>query len=223
MTAALAGRVPSGALGRVLLDAVAGSFPPVDGGVTVLPADETTGLEAVLSFTGHAVVATDLPASDVRATGIDAFASSHAPAVLQALAGPDGWIGVIDVMLVAPGTGAGAGTLVVTAEHDDHDRVGYARDTRTDVTVLADHRGLVTLGRGLAGRTELGFEVPAAAQGRGVGRALLADALGAVPAGAPVFAACAPGNAQSLRCLLAVGFRPLGGEVLLRPRRAPSS
>ena len=83
--------------------------------------------------------------------------------------------------------------------------------------VLADEHGLVTLGRGLGGRTELGFELTGADHGGGHGRRLLREALDASPAGEHVFASCAPGNARSLRALLAVGFRVVGGEVLLRP------
>jgi hypothetical protein len=208
-----------GVLGAILAEAVAGRFPPADGGVTVVPPDETTGLEAVLAFTGHAVVATALSLEEVLACGADGFAGGHDADTLRRLAGPGGWIGVLDVTLLAFGTGRGGGTLRTTQDHDDHARVGYARETRADVRVLADERGLVTLGRGLAGRTELGFEIAGDAHGRGLGRGLLVDALGSLPAGEPVFAACAPGNARSLRCVLASGFAPIGGEVLLRPGR----
>lgn len=192
-------------------------FPPADGGVTVVPPDRTTGLHAALSFTGHAVIATDRSLDEVLRTGADGLAGAHAPDVLRALAGPGGWIGVLDVVLVAEGTGRGAPALVPVDHHDAHHRVGYARDLRVDVRVLADEHGLVTLGRGLGGRTELGFELTDADHGDGHGRRLLREALDASPAGEHVFASCAPGNARSLRALLAVGFRVVGGEVLLRP------
>jgi hypothetical protein len=38
-----------------------------------------------------------------------------------------------------------------------------------------------------------------------------------VPAGEPVFAAVAPGNACSLRAFLAAGFTPVGSEVIIQP------
>ncbi|HXM55375.1 MAG TPA: hypothetical protein VOB72_08295, partial [Candidatus Dormibacteraeota bacterium] len=38
------------------------------------------------------------------------------------------------------------------------------------------------------------------------------------PAGEPVFVQVSPGNAASLRVVLAAGYRPIGSEVLL-PRR----
>lgn len=196
-------------------------FPEPDGEVTVVPPDRTTGLHAALSFTGHAVIATDRGLDEVLAMGADGLAGVHSPDVLRSLAGPDGWIGVLDVVLVAHGTGRGAHSLVEVDHHDAHLRVGYARELRVRVRVLANDHGLVTLGRGLGGRTELGFELTGADHGDGHGRRLLREALDATDAGAPVFASCAPGNARSLRALLAVGFRVIGGEVLLRPAVDP--
>lgn len=207
----------SDALAALYADVAAGRFPDPDGGFTVVPPDRTTGQHAVLSFTGHAVVATDRAVDEVAALGIDGVGGEFLPAALLALAGPGGWVGVIDVVLLAVGTGAGGGRLREVDHHDDHVRVRYARRTRADVRVLADERGLVTLGRGLGGRTELGVELVGAPHGGGAGRGLVADALGSVPDGAPVFASCAPGNARSLRALLRAGFEVVGGEVLLRP------
>ncbi len=54
-------------------------------------------------------------------------------------------------------------------------------------------------------------------RGRGHGRALLRDALALAPPGEPVFAAVAPGNAASLRALLAAAFVPIGSVQLVRP------
>ena len=69
---------------------------------------------------------------------------------------------------------------------------------------------------GLAGLTELGFELEPERRGAGGGAALIRDALSAVPAGELVVAACAPGNAASLRALLTTGFSPLGSLQLFR-------
>lgn len=210
------------ALRPILLDAADGRYPLDDGGVTVVPPDATTGLHAVVSFTGHAVLATDRTYDEVVAAGADGLAGALAPDLLRWLAGPDGWIGVVDVVLVARGAGTGGTTLAPTARFDDHPRVGYARATRTDVLVLGDDRGLVTLGRGLGGRTEVGFELVGPARlGEGLGRSLLQDLIAETPAGELLFASCAPGNARSLRALLAAGFTAIGGEVLLRPEGAP--
>ena len=203
---------------RVVLAAAEGRFPSPDGGFTVVPPDATTGLHAVLSFTAHAVVATDRTTEQVAVAGVTGYEGAHAPATLLDLAGPGGWVGVLDVVLVARGTGHEGQALPITDRYDEHPRVAYAQRTRVAVEVRGDERGLVTLGRGLGGRRELGFESPLADPPPGTGRSLLRAALAAVPDGELVFASCAPGNARSLRALLATGFTAIGGEVLLRPR-----
>jgi hypothetical protein len=55
-----------------------------------------------------------------------------------------------------------------------------------------------------------------------LGRVLLRSALALLPAGTPVFAQVSPGNAVSVRALLASGFVPVGSEVLF-PARDRSS
>jgi L-amino acid N-acyltransferase YncA len=77
---------------------------------------------------------------------------------------------------------------------------------------------VLILGRGLAGRLEASFEVEPAQRSRGLGRALALAARSMVPEGEPLFAQVTPGNAGSLRAVLAAGFRPIGGEAqFLRP------
>ncbi|MGQ4332179.1 hypothetical protein [Streptomyces hayashii] len=205
-------------LSGLLLDAAEGRFPPADGAVTVLPA-LPGGLECSVAFTGRAVVATALPAAQVAAHRPDGFGGSLSPDFLRALAGPGGWIGVIDVTLAGRGAG-GPARLPPLAGADDHPRVRFARELRADVRVFGDARGLVTLAAGLAGRPEISVELRCPEDGgRGRGRSLLRDALTLVPEGEPVFAAVAPGNARSLRAFLAAGFTPIGSEVLVRPDR----
>jgi pimeloyl-ACP methyl ester carboxylesterase len=201
------------------LDAVDGRFPPADGGVTVVPA-LTRRLECSVAFTGHAVIATALPAADIHTYKPDGFGASLAPDFLRYLAGPTGWIGVIDATLAGRGTG-GTPRLQPFADADEHPRVGHARQLRTNVRVFGDERGLITLAHGLTGRSELSIELHRPHDGsHGHGRSLLTDALSLVPDGEPVFAAVSPGNARSLRAFLATGFTPIGAEVLLRPDRA---
>jgi GNAT superfamily N-acetyltransferase len=198
------------------LASASGRFPEVDGTLRVLPA-LAAGLEASIGFTGHALVCTALEPAAVHAQGVDAFGGSLGPAFLCWLAGDGGRIGSLDVTLV--GRGRGQGRLPRRHDLEEHPRVRLARGQRHDVEVYGDERGLVTLSNGLAGRRELSIEVVSDKQGRGHGRALLGDALGLVPAREPVFAAVAAGNARSLRAFLALGFVPIGCEVLLRPRR----
>ncbi len=202
----------------LLMAAAEGSFPPVDGGVTLL-GPLTGGQAAVVSFTGHAVIASDLPDARLLAMGVDGFGAALRPDVLLAVAGRGGEVGTTDVTLVGRGRGDGS-RLELTRGLDDHPRVRHALALREDVRVYADDRGLVTLARGLAGRAELSVELSAGRQGQGLGSALVADALGLVPTGAPVFAGVAPGNARSLRIFLELGFAVLGSETLIRTGRS---
>lgn len=197
----------------VLLAAADGSFPPVDGRVRFVPPPRA-GLQAVVSFTGHAIIATDLPRHGFATFALDGYGAALAPQVLQHLAGPGGEVGCIDVVLVA--RGLAGGDIPLRTDLDDHPRVRRARRLRQHVRVYGDERGLVTLGAGLAGRTELSVECPDGRQGQGgAGRSLIRNSLGLVARDQPVFAAVSPGNARSLRAFLAVGFVPLGSEVLI--------
>jgi GNAT superfamily N-acetyltransferase len=201
-------------LARTLRAAAADRFPPVDGLVEVVP-PYLAGVEAVVAFTGHAVVATRMPLRALVGAGADGFAGATSIPVMTLLAGEGGTVDVLDALLVAPGTGGG--TLPPRPHLDGHPRVGYARAWRRDVRVFGDERGIVTLSRGLGGLLELSFEVDADRRGMGLGRSLLSEARALAPPGEPVLAAVAPGNAASLRALLAAGFTPVGSVQLVRP------
>ncbi len=203
-------------LGALIRRAADGVFPPVDGLVDVVP-PYRAGVEAVVSFTGHALVATALPLEALVAAGADGFGGATSPPVVALLAATDGLVGVLDALLVAPGTGGGR--LPERPDLADHLRAQHARLWRSDVRVFGDERGLVTFARGIGGLPELSFEVPPEQRGRGSGRALLHEGRALVPAGEPVLAAVAPGNAASLRSLLAAGFVPIGSVLLVRPAR----
>ncbi|HET7385540.1 MAG TPA: hypothetical protein VFJ19_02615 [Nocardioidaceae bacterium] len=204
-----------------LLAAARGTFPPVDGQAVFAP-PLPGGLEAVVSFTGHAVLATELTQARFADLAIDGLGTALHPEVLLRLAGARGTIGVVDVTLV--GHGLGGGQLPARTDLDDHARVRQARSLRRNVRVHGDDRGLVTLAEGLAGRLEMSVEAdPSLQEGPGTGRELVIEALRLVPPGEPVFAAVSPGNARSMRAFLAVGFHPLGSEVLVRPDRRPAT
>jgi GNAT superfamily N-acetyltransferase len=200
----------------VLRRAADGGFPPVDGLVDVV-GPYRDGVEAVVSFTGHAVVVTALTVEELVAAGADGFAGATSLPVMSLLAGPRGTVDVLDALLVARGLGGGG--LPRRTDLEENERVRYARAWRRDVVMHGDERGLVTLARGLGGVLEVSFEVEPALRGRGHGRALLAEALALAPAGEPLLAAVAPGNAASLRAALAAGFVPLGSVQLVRPGR----
>ena len=197
----------------VLLAAAAGDFPPADGAVVYLP-PLPAGQAAVVSLTARVYLATDQ-----RVAGLDGFGAALRPEVLRRLAGPAGTVDTLDVTLAAHGLGGG--TLPRRAGVLDHPRVRYAVALRQDVRVHGDDDGLITLATGLAGRREMSVELRR--PGGGAGRALIVEALRLVPAGEPVFAAVAPGNARSLRAFLAAGFGPIGSEVILHPGGHTSS
>ena len=119
------------------------------------------GLEAVISFTGHAVfaVAPDIPDHLLDSLGADGFGGAHDPRLVTALA---------------------------------------------------------IISEGIAGLTELSFELEPGRRGQGGGATLVRDALSVLPAGELAVAAVAPGNAASLRALLAARFAPLGSLQLFR-------
>ncbi len=203
-------------LGELLAAAARGQFPPADGRVGVVP-PVRPGLETVMAFTGHAVVATQLPADQVLARGPDGFGGAVAPEFLLWLAGSGGVIRTLDVVLVA--AGRGDADLPVRRDLDDHPRVRRARSLRESVVVRGDERGLTTIGVGIGGLTEMSVEIDPHHDTPRAGRRLIADVVGTVPAGDVVVAEVAPGNARSLRAFLAAGFTPVGAAVHIAPQR----
>jgi hypothetical protein len=210
-------------LAGVIGGAAEGRFPGPDGGWHRVP-PWRPGLEAVISFTAHAVfaVAPDITDGRLTALGADGYGGAHHPRLITALVGPDGWIDVLDMLMAGRGTGR-AGVpprLVDRPDLATHPRAGFAARIRDDPRVLGypdPHRSAVAIiSRGIAGLTELSFELEPGRRGQGGGGALAADALGVVPAGQFVVAAVAPGNAASVRALLSAGFVPLGSLQLFR-------
>jgi GNAT superfamily N-acetyltransferase len=138
------------------------------------------------------------------------------------------WIDSLDLVLAGRGTGRPGrpGGLVARPDLAGHPRAQHAAQIRDRLRVLglADpaRSALAVLSSGLAGLTELSFELEPARRGTGQGAALVRNALSTVPDGELVLASVAPGNAASLRALLATGFSPIGSVQLFRPRR-PSS
>jgi hypothetical protein len=198
-----------------ILDAAAdGRFPPVDGVCEVLPADGA--FRAVVAFTGHAYVLADIDAAELAMLEADGYGGASRPHVLQWVAGDDGRIGSLDVVLVAEGSPGP--TLPRRVDLDGHPRVRRAAGYRTDVRVHADDTGLVVLGRGLAGRLELSVELlDVARSGQGHGRRLIRAGLAEMAPGERCWAQVAPGNAASLRAFLGCGFAPICSEVLIAP------
>ncbi len=208
-------------LAAVLRAAARGRPPEPDGTVDVLPMQGPAA--GVVAFSARFVVCADVEPAWVRALLPPGdFNAPLGARFLVALAdriGAD--IGSIDAVLAAPGTD-GRDPLGLTEVTDrDHPRVVRALRYREDVRVwrTSDGAGHLVVGRGLAGRWETAFEVDPAARGRGLGRRLAAAARTLAPPGEAVWAQVAPGNAASLRAVLAAGYAPVCAEVLLPPRR----
>ena len=203
-----------------ILDAAAhGHFPPPDGAITVVsqPSHRDAG---VITFTGHSVVFTDEDPRWVRTTlaslDCDELAATMNPRFLAAFLNRTGRsTDTIDLLTVA--TSLPGAPLLELREiaNPDHPRVLRARKRRDDVRVWAADGGVVILGRGVTGRWETAIEVDEEVRHRGLGRALATTARHLVPAGEPVWAQQAAGNARSVRVFQAAGFRPVGAEVLL--------
>lgn len=211
-------------LAPILRDAAQGAWPAPDGAWELLPAWRH-GVSAIVALTGRAYVCSDrdLSAAELTALGCDGFGGATLPAVVQHVAGPDAWIDCLDVLLIGRGRGAG-GRLVPRAELADEPRARNARRSRSTPEVLgyaeASRRDLVTVATGLAGLREIGVE--AAEPGRGA--TLFADALDALPAGEPVVAGVAPGNARSLRSALRAGFAIIGSvQIIVHPATGPGA
>jgi GNAT superfamily N-acetyltransferase len=196
----------------------AGYVPPADASVTAAPAPSGARAVVVGGTAWHVVAADVDPEWVAQAVAHDPIAAPLGARFLAALADRVGAEpGSLDAMLVAPRTGR---PLELVAVDDlDHPRVQRALHHRRDVRVWTtpDGAGLVTVGRGVAGRWEASLEVDPSARCRGLGTALAAAAPALVPDGARLWAQVAPANVASLRAFLAAGYRAVGAEVLFGP------
>ena len=109
------------------------------------------------------------------------------------------------------------GIALAPGAASDHPRVARALRYRDDVRSWRADGGVVTVGRGIAGRWETSVEVAPGYRGTGLGRALALAARHLVPGDCPLWAQIAPANAASVRAFLAAGFRPVAAEALLKP------
>lgn len=221
----MSGSIHSHPLAELLHRVASGVFPQPDGLVEVF-GQPPGPVDAVVAFTAHHVVAADIDPEWVHGQlqPGDLLAPMSAP-FLSALgerlrSRPRS----LDVVLCAMGEpGTPEISLVELAVPVDHPRVNRAQRYRTHIKVYAtpDRRGVLIVGRGLAGRWEAALEVEAPNRNRGLGRALVAAARRLVEPDQPLFMQTAPGNAASLRAILAGGFRPIGGEVLFPRSETP--
>ena len=208
-------------LAVALADAAHGRFPPFDGAVEVTPSPGPP-CDALVAFTGHCVLAAAVDANDVSAqwpTGELTLPFSPEAQI---------WLGdrlglaplTHDVLLVTIADGAGPPPWLQRDDSFVHPRVGEASHFRSieSIWVTDDASAFVMVGRGLCGRWEVGYEVAPDQRVAGLGRKIVDAARGLVPAGEPLWAQVAPGNAASMRSTLAAGFVPVGAEVLFASR-----
>jgi len=201
-----------------MLDAAArGEFPPPDGILEVFPSASGRA-DAIVGFTAHFVLAADIDEAAVRARvpAGDFSVPLSAPFLT--------WLGeqlhsratTFDALLAAIGTGSGVPEFLHEVDDLDHPRVARASRYRRDMRLFTTHNGeaVLAVGRGICGRWEIGYEVAPAARGSGLGRRIVEAARAIIPAGQPVFAQVAPGNAASMRSTMAGGFVPIAAEVL---------
>jgi GNAT superfamily N-acetyltransferase len=203
-------------LAALLHDVAAGRYPPPDGSVTIFPQPSARDA-GVISFTAHSVIFIDVDPVWVRGQLPPGDLSGPLlPPFLQAMCAKTGRrVNNIDLICVtAPRSGRPPLTLS-PARAVSHPRVARALRYRDDVRVWEAPGGIVMLGRGVAGRWEVGIEVEPGYRGKGLGRELALAARHLVPGGAPLWAQIAPGNAASIRAFLAAGYEPVGAEALL--------
>lgn len=173
----------------------------------------------MLSFPGYVVVAADIDRFWLDSwMGDGDFGRPIGPPFLSAMEERlRVEAGNLDAVLLASPLSGDPPIELTPTENDNHSRVARARRYRTDVRSWTSEHGILVIGRGLGGRWEAAFEVDESARGHGHGRALATAARHLVPDNRPVWAQCSPGNASSLRALLAAGYTPVGSEILLLP------
>ncbi len=213
-------------LRQLLHDAALGIFPADDFSTTHLPSPSSPA-DAVLSFFGHHLIASDVDRDWVRQwTQRDPFALSDVR-FLAAFADRFGMRpGIFDAVFAVIGEGSTPGDIGLVETSDrTHPRVIRALTYRDPETLRVftdpDCQGVLILGRGLAGRLEAAYEVHPGNRGNGIGKALVVAARRLAPAGVPVFMQISPGNVWSMRAAAAdPAWRVIGSEMLFH--RSPA-
>lgn len=217
--------IPRHPLAQLIIDVWRGNWPEPDGGWTRVPPWHE-GLFGVVAFGGHAAVAAPAEVSDERldALGANGFGGAHDPRLMTALAGPSGWVDMLDCVLVGTGTGQGSELLLPRPDLASHDRVQRATWIRDNVRTFGlDSRQdvVITIADGLGGLPEVSVELAASVRRLGMSQSVLLGALDLVPRGAPLLASVSPDNVASLRAFLKAGYRPVGSVQLFRPDGHP--
>lgn len=219
----LSAGAPRHPVADLLVRAWRGPREPVDGSWQRVPPWHPSA-HAVVAVTGRAMITAphDVTDAELAALGVDGFGQAHDPRVMAHLAGPHGWVDVLDAVLLASGTGSPEPSVVPRPDLVDHPRVRHALPIRQDVQVFGfadDADSVLTLGVGLGGLTEMSLQVSPERRGQGLGTVLATAARGLVDAGEPLVACVSPANVPSLRALLSAGFEPVGSVQVYLPTR----
>src|SRR6516164_5454583 len=157
---------PTDSLAELITAAAAGRFPAADGGWRRVP-PWRPGLEASFAFTGHSVFAVAPDVTDQRLAdlGADGLGGAQDPRLITALAGPGGWIDCLDMVMAGRGSGQAGqpARLVDRPDLATHPRAAFAARIRDEARPMGypgrDRAALAVLSRGIAGLTELSFEL----------------------------------------------------------------
>jgi len=206
----------NGPLADLLHDVAAGRYPPPDGSVTIVPQPSPRDA-GVISLTAHSVIFTDADPSWVRdQLPAGDLSGPLMPPFLQAVCAKTGRrVNNIDMLCVTMSLPGRPSVMLSRSGPVSHPRIERALRYRDDILAWEAPGGIVLLARGVAGRWEVAVEVDPDYRGKGLGRELAAAARHLVPAGTPLWAQIAPGNAASVRAFLAAGYQPVGAEALL--------
>ncbi|HYO85993.1 MAG TPA: N-acetyltransferase [Dermatophilaceae bacterium] len=213
-------------LARLLREVAAGTVPPCDGRwVRVVPWAQH--IQGVVAFADHTVLAVSYDVTDQRleelgVTGATAAANARVPV---ALAGPTGWVGTLDVLLVGAGTGAeGRTSTGLVSRHDQsrHPLVQHAQRTTQEVQVLGppdqQTHDVVVMARGIAGIREIGVALDVSNRGRGLAASMVTEILSCVPKDELVLGRVPAANAAALQAGMRAGMDPIGSVQLFSRR-----
>jgi GNAT superfamily N-acetyltransferase len=201
-------------LAALLGDVAAGRYPPADGTVTIMPQPSPRDA-GVLAFTAYSVVFVDADPAWVRSLLPPGdLAGPMLPSFLLAVCARIGRRATsADMLCVAEARPGPPPIRLDELRAARHPRVERALRCRDDVKAWEVPGGVLTLGRGVAGRWEVAVEIDPGYRDHGLGRELIAAARHLLPEGTPIWAQITPGNAASVRAFLAAGYRPAGAEV----------
>jgi GNAT superfamily N-acetyltransferase len=212
---------PAADLTSALRAAEQGEWPAADGNIRAVP-PPAGAVAAVIGFTAHILVAADVTQAwlDEQIPDGDLSTPLNPPFLSALTARVGGRVNNIDAFFLGAVDRSGPDLSWLTeSDARTHPRVRRALRYRRDLRVFECEGGLVTVGHGLGGRTEMSFEVDPSHQGRGLGRRLAAAARSLAliddDACTHVWAQVAPGNAASMRAVIAAGFGPGGAEALI--------